>query len=61
MVDNVKVCVRCRPLSAQEIHQGFQSAVQVDKIGKTVSVKNGTSPNVSLPIQIYYYLTRYKE
>ncbi|KAI6177620.1 Kinesin-like protein [Aphelenchoides bicaudatus] len=44
-VDNVKVCVRCRPLSVQEIQQGFQSAVQVDKIAKSVSVKTGTSPN----------------
>lgn len=46
-MDNVKVCVRCRPLSVQEIQQGFQSAVQVDKIAKSVSVKAGTSPNVS--------------
>lgn len=46
-MDNVKVCVRCRPLSVQEIQQGFQSAVQVDKIAKSVSVKAGMSPNVS--------------
>ncbi|KAI6240085.1 Kinesin-like protein [Aphelenchoides fujianensis] len=37
--DNVKVVVRCRPLSAQEIQQGHRSAVQVDKIAKTVSVR----------------------
>ncbi|KAI6215336.1 hypothetical protein M3Y94_00373800 [Aphelenchoides besseyi] len=42
-VDNVKVVVRCRPLSAQEIQQGHRSAVHVDKISKTISVKTSVN------------------
>ncbi|CAD5215506.1 unnamed protein product [Bursaphelenchus okinawaensis] len=40
--DNVKVVVRCRPLSEQEVKGGHRTAVNVDKISKTISVE---SPN----------------
>lgn len=39
--ENVKVAVRCRPLSLQETRGGHQSAVDVDRDGNTVSVSSG--------------------
>lgn len=46
--DNVKVVVRCRPLSTQEIQQGFQGAVTVSRIEKTIAVNSGKQSTVSL-------------
>uniref|UniRef100_A0AC34FAS9 Kinesin-like protein n=1 Tax=Panagrolaimus sp. ES5 TaxID=591445 RepID=A0AC34FAS9_9BILA len=42
--DNVKVAVRCRPLSKQENEQGFISAVAIDEYNSTVSVINQLNP-----------------
>lgn len=44
-VDNVKVVVRCRPLDEQEIREGHQHTVQVNR--KSISVRNPTSENVN--------------
>lgn len=44
-VDNVKVVVRCRPLDEQEIREGHQHTVQVNR--KSISVRNLTSENVN--------------
>ncbi|CAD5221400.1 unnamed protein product [Bursaphelenchus xylophilus] len=38
--DNVRVVVRCRPLSEQEVRGGHQATVKVDKIAKTISVES---------------------
>uniref|UniRef100_A0AC34QF45 Kinesin-like protein n=1 Tax=Panagrolaimus sp. JU765 TaxID=591449 RepID=A0AC34QF45_9BILA len=38
--DNVKVAVRCRPLSTQETLQGHSSAVEVDEFNNTITVIN---------------------
>uniref|UniRef100_A0A7E4VXP5 Kinesin-like protein n=1 Tax=Panagrellus redivivus TaxID=6233 RepID=A0A7E4VXP5_PANRE len=43
--DNVKVAVRCRPLSAQEIAQGHTTAIAVDEYNCTVEVKNPANKN----------------
>lgn len=45
-VDNVKVVVRCRPLTNDEIHQGHSIAVQVNRMGKSISVINIHTKNV---------------
>lgn len=39
-VSNVKVCVRCRPLSKKEIEHNEQIAVSFNKIEKSITVKN---------------------
>ncbi|KAI1717077.1 kinesin motor domain-containing protein [Ditylenchus destructor] len=44
-VDNVKVVVRCRPLSEQEIRQGHQTAVDVNKSTKSITVSSIGSTN----------------
>uniref|UniRef100_A0A914UXR3 Kinesin motor domain-containing protein n=2 Tax=Plectus sambesii TaxID=2011161 RepID=A0A914UXR3_9BILA len=38
--DNVKVIVRCRPLSDMEIQQGHQMAVEVDEVNMRVTANN---------------------
>lgn len=45
-VDNVKVAVRSRPLTQQEIGNGFTSAIQVNKALKSISVTNLSNKNV---------------
>lgn len=46
--DNVRVVVRCRPLSEMERSQGNKSVVHVDVDTNSVSVTNPFSPQVSL-------------
>ncbi|CEF63819.2 Kinesin-like protein at 64D [Strongyloides ratti] len=43
-VSNVKVCVRCRPLSKKEIEHNEKIAVFVNKIEKNITVKNVNNP-----------------
>lgn len=45
-VDNVKVVVRLRPLSQQEVSQGHQTIARVDNVTKTISVINPTAHSV---------------
>lgn len=47
-INNVKVVVRCRPLDAQEIREGHQHAVQVNRALKSVTVSNPAAENVRL-------------
>lgn len=49
-VDNVKVVVRLRPLSQQEVSQGHQTSVRVDNVAKTVAVLNPGAANVSFSL-----------
>lgn len=46
-VDNVKVVVRCRPITDGEVQNGHTTAVQVNCIMKSISVINPISKNVS--------------
>lgn len=45
--DNVKVAVRCRPLSTQETTQGHLSSVDVDDYNNAVTVVNPGNKEVS--------------
>ncbi|TKR77759.1 hypothetical protein L596_018672 [Steinernema carpocapsae] len=48
-VDNVRVVVRCRPLSDQEVSEGYDSAVKVDAQNNSITVVNpSTSHNEPL-------------
>ena len=53
--DNVKVAVRCRPLSNQEIGQGHTSAVTIDEYNSTISVINPSNKEVSDGKRIYKF------
>lgn len=41
---NVKVAVRCRPMSRREIDQGHSSIVEVDDAGKTMTLQTERGP-----------------
>lgn len=52
--DNVKVCVRCRPLNDKELREGNQKVVSVNKATGEISVRN---PNAAQgePPKIYTF------
>lgn len=45
--DNVRVVVRCRPLSEQEQQQGRSSVVNIDGLKNAISIANPSAPQVS--------------
>lgn len=45
-VDNVRVIVRCRPLSEVELENGFKSVVNIDHDSHSVCVSNPNAPQV---------------
>ncbi|VDO57019.1 unnamed protein product [Onchocerca flexuosa] len=46
-VDNVRVVVRCRPLSHAEHEQGYQTIVSVDSANNSISVTNPNNDQVA--------------
>uniref|UniRef100_A0A1I7ZH11 Kinesin-like protein n=2 Tax=Steinernema glaseri TaxID=37863 RepID=A0A1I7ZH11_9BILA len=53
-VDNVRVVVRCRPLSDQELAEGYDSAVKVDAQNSSITVVN-PSPQNNEPIKTFTF------
>lgn len=47
--DNVRVCVRCRPINEKEIQQGCTVVVNVDTVRKCITVKNTATGNRGEP------------
>lgn len=46
-VDNVRVVVRCRPLSYVEREQGYRNIVSVDSASNSISVINPNNGQVA--------------